>query len=315
MISGIYFRHGAETVFTGDRRPPADLDKLPFPAWELVDLSRYRPAPNDYFRRPHASFIGSRGCPNTCVFCPSDSHVRFRSVPNMLEEINWLIRYHGVKDLIFWDESILISPERTRKLCEEIMRRKIDLTWTANARVDQVEPKILKLMKRAGCRQLLFGLESGVPKNLETLGKGFTVEQARAAVKTANEAGILALGMFIFGIPGETVDEAKQTIAFARSLNLSHASFVYFTPYPGTALNEKLRKSPGGSILPDAPYDMKAPSYVPDGMTREGLIALQTLAFKRFYLRPREIFKQLKANINRYKIRDGIQGLLTLLFS
>ena len=314
-VPGIYFRREDQVAFTGERKPPADLDRIPFPAWELVNLKNYRPAPNDYFRLPHASFIGSRGCKHSCVFCPSASQVRLRSADNMLEEIGWLKRYHSVKDLIFWDESILISPERTAALCEKMIEQKIDLTWTANARVDEVEPGILKLMRSAGCRQLLFGIESGVRKNIDYLCKGFDIDQVRAAVSKANNAGILALGMFMFGIPGETYEEALQTIDFARSLNLSHASFVYFTPYPGTELNKTISESKKGTLLKDAPFDMKAPSYIPEEMTKDMLVSLQTTAFKRFYLRPGEIVKQIKANLNRYKIRDGIQGILTLLFS
>lgn len=314
-VPGLRFNSQDGPVYTGDRPPPADLDNLPFPAWALVDVKRYRPAPNDYLRLPHSSLIGSRGCPFSCVFCPSDSRYRRRSAGNIAEEIECLKKDQGVRDILFWDESILFDPEWTESLCREMIRRKLDITWAANARVDQVEPGILRTMRRAGCWQLLFGLESGSQDSLVSLRKGFTIDRARQAVRMAGRAGIRALGMFQLGIPGETVPQANETIKFAASLKLNHASFVFFTPYPGTEIFKILESSQRGIILENAPFDMKEPSYVPEALTLDQLKALQALAFRRFYLKPRNILNQILGNMNRYKFRDGIRGLLILLLS
>jgi anaerobic magnesium-protoporphyrin IX monomethyl ester cyclase len=298
-VQGLYIKQGNRYIFTGERMPPADLDKLPFPAWELIDPRGYCPAHSEYFRRPHAQMIFSRSLSCDSGRYTAISGIRHRSAEHILEEINWLIRYHGVKDLIFHGDSILTPSERTKKLCEEIIRRKIDLTWTAYARVSEIEPEILKLMRRAGCRQLKFKLTSGVQKNLETLNAGFTIEQVRVSVKATNTAGILTSGIFIFGIPGETVGEANQTIEFARGLNLYHSSITFFTPFPGSDLYEQLMKSHNGTIIADGAYDTETPSYVPNDMTRESLIEFQKLAQRRFYLSPRGILNRIKVNIVR----------------
>ncbi|MFA6449968.1 MAG: radical SAM protein [bacterium] len=284
-VAGLYIKQDREIVFTGERRPPTDLDKLPFPAWELVDPFRYRPAPGYSSRKPHASIVGSRGANNglNCSTLPSET--RLRSAEHILEEINWLNRYHNVKDIYFIDESILYFPERTQGICESVISRKIDLTWVANTSVAEVKPEILKLMHRAGCKQLLFRLGSGVQKNLDTLGKEFTIEQSRSAVRMTNDTKILAHGVFTLGIPGETFDEAIRTIEFARSLNLRHSTFEYFTPYPGTAIYEKLIESNSGLILPDSSFDTETPSFIPKDMTIENMINLKISSRKRFHIK------------------------------
>jgi radical SAM superfamily enzyme YgiQ (UPF0313 family) len=314
-VSGIIYQDGDQIVRTLPRTAPVNLDALAFPAWRLVDLNNYRPAPNDYLRLPHASIIGSRGCRYSCIFCPSTTHYRRRSPENIVDEIEMLARDHGVRDLLFWDESILFDPEWTEALCREIMRRRLDVTWAANARVDQVSPETLKTMKQAGCWQLLFGLESGSQKSLDALGKGFALAQAEQAVAMSHRAGIRILGMFMFGIPGETMAEARKTIEFAARLPLNHASFVFFTPYPGSRIHEAIAHEDDGSLLRDAPFDMKEPSYVPAGMTLKQLQCLQAQAFRAFYLRPANIIKQIIGNMNRNKFGDGVRGLLLLLLS
>ena len=124
----------------------------------------------------------------------------------------------------------MVAPWRSHG---EIRRRRLSITWFASACVNQVDRKLLKAFHEAGCWAILFGAESGVQKNLNTIRKGTTLEQIRAAVRAAQEVGIRVSTPFMFGIPGETFEEGLQTIDFAVKLNPDMANFHAITPFPG----------------------------------------------------------------------------------
>ncbi|HXW68727.1 MAG TPA: radical SAM protein, partial [Dissulfurispiraceae bacterium] len=174
----------------------------------------------------------------------------------------------------------------------EIKARRFDFTWFASACVNQVDKPLLRAFKDAGCWAILFGAESGVQKNLNTIRKGTTLAQIRTAVKTAREVGLKVSTPFMFGIPGETYEEGLQTIDFALDLNPDIANFHAITPFPGTYLYDNLEKF--GRIsgeLSDLTYQGAA--FVPFTMTREEIIKLRRTAFRKFYGRPSFLFRRV----------------------
>ncbi len=313
-IRGLICRDGSGAlVRTEPRAQVADIDTLPFPAHGLVDVRDYLPSPTFYKRLPHANIIGARGCPFHCIFCHTDTRVRMRSAVNIVDEIEMLRREHGVRDIAFWDDTFTLSEERATAFCEEMIRRRLGVYWAVNARVDRVNERLLRLMKRAGCWRILYGIESGVQKNLDTLRKGTTLEQIRNAVGMTTKAGIEAYGTFMFGIPGETFQEGLETIDFACSIGLDYAVFVNLTPLPGTSVYEDLTS---GRLKPakftENRFNFKNVSFVPEGMTEEQIRFLIQAGHRRFYVNPRMVIRKVLSIRSFYDLAKYLKGFLLL---
>ena len=189
----------------------ASLDELPFPDRTLLgDANLYLPPPATYRRKPVAVVQTSRGCNRQCIFCfqldrRRRTGIRYRSVENVLEEIELCLR-QGYREIKFIDDTLAQDRERALRLAREIKRRRLDFTWFASACVDQVDPELLGAFREAGCWAILFGVESGVQKNLKTIRKGITLAQARDAVRWARAAGIVVQTTFVFGNGGSATD-------------------------------------------------------------------------------------------------------------
>ena len=306
QIPGLIFRDGQRVVVNPPREPTRDLDRLPFPDYSLVDLRRYRPSVGFYNRLPSMNMITSRGCPRRCTFCVSGGKVQLRSVDNVVQELELMVRRHGVRHVTFYDEGLTFSKRRILELCQKIRRRDLDLTWCANARVDEVDRQVLQQMKRAGCWKLLFGLESGVQKNLDAVGKGTTVQQAWRAVELTREAGIETFATFLFGIPGETYEEGLQTIALACGLGLDYAAFLNLVPYRGSKIYDHVERY--GRLT--GHWSTNLISFVPHSMTFEQMAQLNELAARRFYRRPSYLLKRLAAIRSVEDVKRNLRGLL-----
>lgn len=318
-LEGIAFRLGQEIFKNPPRQLISDLDSLAFPSRELLgDANLYLPPPAMYRRKPVAVVLTSRGCNRNCIFCfqmdkHRDTGIRYRSVENVLSEIQLCLK-QGFKEIKFIDDTFAQDRERAMHLAREIKARRMDFTWFASACVNQVDRELLRAFKEAGCWAILFGVESGVQKNLNTLRKGITLAQARQAVGWAKEAGLKVQTSFMIGIPGETYEEALQTIQFACDLDPDMASFHAIVPFPGTHLYDHAGEY--GSIstkLTDFTYQGAA--FVPYTMTRGQISELRQRAYRIFYSRPRFLVRRLgglrKLEDLRLALRSA-QGLFWL---
>jgi len=245
-------------IITPCRPPIKDLDALPFPARDLYQHEAYK----EYFQRHHGytitSMIASRGCPFQCDFCSRPvfgRSYRSRSAANITDEIASVISY-GYDRIWFSDDIFPINEKFGVSVCDEIMRRGLDVSWECLCRADVMTPKIALKMKKAGCYRVFFGLESGNNEILKIMKKRLTVEQAKRAVEIVKSAGIKVGAFFIIGYPGETNDTMRDTINFASSLSLDYLSFTVPYPIPGTGLYEKLEQR----IMVD---EWKKPKYDP----------------------------------------------------
>lgn len=289
-VQGVIYRERTKIGKNPPRPLITDLDSLPFPARELLgDANRYIPPPATYRRKPVAVLMTSRGCNRRCIYCfqldkERKSGIRYRSVENVLQEIEHCVK-QGYREIKFIDDTLAADYDRAMNLALEIKARRLDFTWFASACVNQVDKPLLKAFREAGCWAILFGAESGVQKNLNTIRKGTTLEQIRAAVKAAKDVGIRVSTPFIFGIPGETFEEGLQTIRFAIDLNPDIANFHALTPFPGTYLYDNLDKyGTMSEELTDFTYQGAA--FIPHTMTREEILKLRQIAFRKFYARP-----------------------------
>jgi radical SAM superfamily enzyme YgiQ (UPF0313 family) len=239
-VRGIaYYRDGA-AVRTPARELIENLDELPFPAWHHLDLLKYFDGGKLY---PYIDIISGRGCPNQCIFClwPQAMHgvrYRFRSPGNVVDEIEHDIglcpRVLKGGEFFFEDDTFTVNKERAIGLCDEILRRRLRITFSVNARADTADEKMFRAMKKAGCRELLVGFESGVQRILDRSRKNITLDESRAFMRTARAAGLEVHGCFVIGLPGETPETARETIEFALSLRCDTLQFSGAVPYPGT---------------------------------------------------------------------------------
>ncbi len=317
-VQGVVYREGNRIRKNPPRPLIADLDSLPFPARELLgDAKRYIPPPATYRRKPVAVVMTSRGCNRRCIYCfqldkERRSGIRYRSVENVMQEIEHCIA-QGYREIKFIDDTLAADYDRAMSIAREIKARRLDFTWFASACVNQVDRPLLDAFREAGCWAILFGAESGVQKNLNAIRKGTTIEQIRAAVKAAKAAGIRVSTPFLFGIPGETFEEGLQTIQFAMDLAPDIANFHAITPFPGTHLYDNLEKyGTMSDELTDFTYQGAA--FIPHTMTREEILRLRQIAFRRFYSRPSFIFKRILELRNFNDIRVAARSLKSLFW-
>ena len=294
-----------------------DLDSLAFHARELLgDPGRYVPPPATYRRRPVAVLITSRGCNRRCLYCfqidrSRSLGIRYRSVENVLEELE-LLKSQGYREIKFIDDTLAADYDRAMQIAGEMKRRKLGFTWFASACVNQVDEPLLRAFREAGCWAILFGAESGVQKNLNAIRKGITLEQTRKAVRAAKSAGLTVQTPFMFGIPGETYEEALQTIEFAIELDPDIANFHAITPFPGTDLYDNVDEygTLEGGL---SEFTYQGAAFVPYTMTRAQIQELRQLAFKRFYSRPSYMIRRLFKIRTLHDVKAALQGVRSLL--
>ncbi|GAB4483484.1 MAG: radical SAM protein [Thermodesulfovibrionales bacterium] len=296
-VLGVVWRAEGRIVENPARPLIEDLDSLPFPARDLLgDAMQYIPPPATYRRAPVAVLTTSRGCNRRCIYCfqidkDRSRGIRFRSVENVLREIEQCVA-EGYREIKFIDDTLAADYDRAMRIAKEIKARKLDFTWFASACVNQVDRPLLQAFRDAGCWAILFGAESGVQKNLNAIRKGTTLDQIRRAVKDAQAVGLRVSTPFLFGIPGETYEEGLETIRFALDLNPDIANFHAITPFPGTYLHDNLDRY--GSVSDDlSDYTYQGAAFVPHTMTREQIVELRQIAFRKFYSRPSFLFRRL----------------------
>jgi radical SAM superfamily enzyme YgiQ (UPF0313 family) len=317
-VAGVVYRDGLDIIKNPSRPLISDLDSLPFPARELLgDTNLYIPPPATYRRKPVAVLMTSRGCTRHCIYCfqidkERTSGIRYRSVKNVMGEIEHCLR-QGYREIKFIDDTLAADYDRAMNIAREIKRRKLDFAWFASACVNQVDKPLLKAFREAGCWAILFGAESGVQKNLNAIRKGATLEQIRSAVGAAKEAGIKVSTPFMFGIPGETFEEGLQTIEFAIDLDPDMANFHAITPFPGTYLYDNLEKY--GTISEElTDFTYQGAAFIPYTMTRDEILKLRQIAFRRFYGRPSFMLNRLLELRTPHDFVVALKGLRSLFW-
>lgn len=240
-VLGIAFKEKNNEIQLNPPRPLiTNLDEIPFPAYDLFPIDIY--LNNQHHskilgKKKEINIITNRGCPFNCNYCYHifSRGVRSRSIKNVIEEIKFLIRNYNVDALSVIDETFTLNKKRILEFCEALRNEKINISWSCYGRVNLIDPNILKIMKKAGCYRIGFGIESGSQKILDNMNKKVTVEQAEQAIRMVRNIGIICGTTFMFGYPGETKETIEETVRFCEKLLLT-PSFFYTTPYPGTQL-------------------------------------------------------------------------------
>lgn len=248
-IPNLLYRENGEIKYAGDRPYILNLDVVPWPKYEKFDLSHYI---------AEKGLISSRGCPFQCTFCSihatTGRRFRMRSAKNMVDEIEyWYSR--GFRQFNFLDDNFTLLEKRVYEFCAELERRNITkgliLRATNGVRADMLDRPMLTRMKEVGFKSLMIGVESASPKVLKILKKGETIEEIREAVTTACDLGYDITLSFIYGTPGETVEDIEQSVAFAKEMPVTSVNFNSLMPYPKTEIYQWIERNNRFHILPE----------------------------------------------------------------
>jgi magnesium-protoporphyrin IX monomethyl ester (oxidative) cyclase len=287
-IAGTVVMKDGQLVAAIPRPYIENLDSLPFPSRHLLPmesfLHRSSEGINYAMRKRFISMITSRGCPGECIYCAVKTvwgrRWRARSAANVVDEIEELIKKYNVGEIHFLDDSMSVSKERLSEICDEIIRRKLNIKWTTpnGIAIWLMDKPLLRKMKKAGCYRLTFGLESGNKETLSFIGKRYDYADAKELINYANRVGLWTIGTFIIGFPYEKKESIENTISFAIDSGLSFAVFYIANPFPGTRMYEYYVEA---DLIP------KDASIIVRGVdTKEfshsDLVRLQSEAFSRF---------------------------------
>lgn len=285
---------------TGSRPTIPDLNALPAPDYDGLEIHRYR---HEMVLSDSAlPVMSGRGCPFRCNFCASDvvmpsRKTRFLDVSLFVDHIEDLQRRHGIRNFVFSDETFVMKSARVMEICDEILRRGLNITWVCQTRVNGIEEELVRTMKRAGCSLMAVGIESGDQRILDTVGKGIKKDRVVEACHTISRAGISLEGFFILGLPYETPGTIRRTIDFAKSLPLDFAQFSMFIPLPGTpafdiALDGRAIRFYARTWDDCSRYTY--PVVESDAVSRETLKRHHAAALREFYFRPRMMSRWLR---------------------
>ncbi len=312
-VYGIGYRKNGQQVTRPRHNTIKNLDELPFPAWDMLEMDKYAKHHSGYGpvvkNTPFFSISTSRGCPLHCMFCTVPSiwghNWRGRSPQSAVDEIEILNKKYGIEEIYFVDDNLLWDRKRLAEICDELVRRKIEVSWATpnGVNINFVEHDLLHKMRRSGCFLLCFGIESGNEYIRDkVVRKRILVPHAKEVVKWCRELNIWTSGCFIIGLPGENEKTFRETIQFSQGLDMDSSSFFVSRLMPGTELwklcEEKgyVDKNPDALSLTTA-HTIKTEDFTPQDLEiwrRKAYRAYAVHVLKREILRFNLIKRLLK---------------------
>ncbi len=264
-----------------------DLDRLPFPAYDLLPVYRYP------ITQERWMFVRSgKGCPYGCIYCVmpmlGQRKVRYHSPEYMVRQYEWLINDLGIRLWMVWDELATFDKGRMLKISDLMVKKGLDkkCKWFCTSRVDLFDDELAEAMQRAGCRMISFGFESADDSVLKKVVKGATVAQAEKAIKAAKDNSLDIIGHFIIGLPGSTPESDKKTVDFAIAHKINFAQFYVATPFPGSRFYQMAKEkswitTDNWKEVEQGTVTVSYPDY-----TKEQIENSRRKAYFRFYIRP-----------------------------
>jgi anaerobic magnesium-protoporphyrin IX monomethyl ester cyclase len=275
----------------------SDLDQVPFPARHLLPMNMYGRRIEFLDVEPVDIMSVTRGCPYHCAWCDVETlwgkQCRSFSPKRIFEEMEHLVKKFDSKGIYFISDNFTIRKKQTLELCELIKEEKIDIEWACDTRVDLLSRELLQRMKEAGCKTIWFSIESGSPRILEKLNKSITMKQITDAFRLCRETGMQIACSFMLGIPGETFEDMKLSLKFAKKLDPDWCRFNTYVAYPGSALYEEIRRKHLYDRVEDYVFYVKTEDF-----DFEKVSEIQQRFHESFNRSPRRILRKLR--------RDGI---------
>ncbi len=314
-IKGIAYREGRKIIKNEQRELIKNLDSLPMADWESLKIDEYIMGSSFNMRKPVYPLISSRGCPGHCLYCSVNAvwhHCwRGRSPENVVDEMEYLIKNYGAREFAFQDDSVSVDRIRFEKICDEIIKRKLDIKWTTPNGIAHwtLTKPILKKMKQAGCYRITFGIESGDPEMRRWVGKPYSLEQAKELTKYANSLGFWTLATNIVGFPYETMDNLKNTLDFAIKSDVDLAFFFRLSLRPGTEIYKIFEKEKW--LIKDKKFMFSEnATFRTKYFTGEEVVAIQNKLYRSFLIRrwltPKSIFRV----INKFRSWEDVRYIL-----
>ncbi len=313
-ILGLCYKQEGKIIKNPLRPLIHDLDQIPPPAYHLLPMDKYYPAIGSYKRLPAMILFATRGCPGRCTFCYRTFRgmVRKRSARNIINEIKILQKDYGIREVAFYDDTFTLFKNVIQDFCNIVIEEKMDLKWSCFTRVDHINKELLKLMKRAGCHLILFGVESGDEEMLKRINKKISLEQVQEIVDDCRKIGIETRASFMFGNQEETEETIKKTIDFAIKLDPDEAQFNIATAYPGTELFDWAKEKGYIKSFNWDDYSMSNVVLEIPGLPPEKLQYYYELAHRKFYFRPKIIIRRLMHVRSWAQFKQEIKGGLAL---
>lgn len=297
-VKGLVFKRDGKTHYTGQRLPSVDIDDIPFPAYDLINLSPYFDSHNIrrgaiYKRNTRMlPIFTSRGCPFRCAYCHNihGKKIRLRKPEKVIEEINWLVAKYGIDELHICDDCFNLDIDRAKKICDLLIGNKFDLLvcFVNGIRADRLDEELADKIKAIGTSQLCYGIESAVPRVLESAGKSLSLDSVRKALRLTTDRNILTVGLFMLGFPGETEEDMRETIRFSLKEPMHLVTYSHVIPFPGTELYKFYRE--GGGTLGGHYRDFTTDSgYTDINLSVVPLAKIKSMirrSYARFFLNP-----------------------------
>lgn len=320
-IQGIAFKKNDEIIFTKHRDLIDNLDELPFPAWDLINLNGYRNhLRSDEIRgKPYMSIFTSRGCPYHCIYCHNifGKKFRSRSTENVISEIEILYNEYGINNIEIFDDIFNFDTNRAEEICDNIIEKNIqvNISFPNGLRADIMTKRLLNKLKKAGTKIFVFGVETASPRLQKLLKRNLNLEKVNQTISWAHELKLYSKGFFMIGFPTETREEILQTIEYARNSKLNSAEFSITIPFSGTELMEDYSYL----VKKNSKYTDYEYSFGNSNLSEvddNEIFKLQRIAYRKFYLNMNRLIGIVVNNPNnRLKIfPPGIIRIIPLLF-
>ena len=294
-VKGIVFedKNSKEIVVNPEAPLIQDLDELPFPALNLLPMKKYRLLDMDTHM---TTMITTRGCPMQCSFCSSAAmhgkKIRERSVENIVDEIEYLKTNYDIDTIAFMDDTFTLKKRKVMAICDEILKRNIEIMWGCTSRVDTLDEKLLKKMIEAGCITIFIGVESADQQQLDNMCKNTTIAKIENAFKIAHKLKIRTIASVALGMPGDTKEIMNKTVKFVHKLKPNYAIYSLATPYPGTRFYKEAFEKNLIKIKDWSKYTLITPILETIDCSLNDMRKIQAKAFMKFYLRPHYIIRQ-----------------------
>jgi radical SAM superfamily enzyme YgiQ (UPF0313 family) len=316
-VPGLVYKNGDRVIKTPPPEIPDRFVDYPFPDRENLPHELYEEFPTE--RKNFTVMVTSKGCPMACTFCeagrtPYDP----RTAQQVVDEMEICYRDYGIREIDIFDYEFPLDRKRTLEICSLIQERNLDILWACRSRVDSLDDELVREMRAAGCGRIYMGIETGSQAILDQLNKKISIPQIEKTIKTVKQHGIRPLGFFLVGVPGETRNSIRQTVKFAKRLDLDYVQFSKLTAKPLTSLwrnlvdqtgvdywSEYIQGTMEEAALP-RPWT-ELPNHTIDKMTR--------WAYLTYHLRPAFIFRAVKdvASVGEFirKARAAIEMLFS----
>ncbi len=302
-IKGLWYMKNNEVISNGWGKLVQNLDELPFVAWDLLPMEKYRAHNWHCFehidqRQPYAVIYTSLGCPFNCIYCNirtmynGQPGIRFRSPKRVVEEIDFLVQNYKIKNIKILDEIFVFKESHVIEFCDLIIQRGYKLNIWAYARVDTINKNVLHKMKQAGINWICFGFESASKKVRKGVSKRFGQDKIKEAVEMTKTAGIYIIGNFIFGLPDDDLETMQETLNMAKKFNFEYINFYTTMAYPGSQLYEDALQK--GIKLPKkwSGYSQYSEDTLPlptKHLSAAEVLRFRDKAFKKYYKNPKYI--------------------------